>query len=617
MCGISGFFSVEKKISAQELQAMTNAMPHRGPDAAGFFLNESHTVGMGHRRLSIIDLSSAANQPMFSSCGRYVMVFNGEIFNFQEIKKDLQLQCKTHSDSEVILEAFAKEGVKVVHRFNGMFAIAIFDTKEETIFLFRDRLGVKPLNYFWHQNTLAFGSEIKALLQCNFVRANIQIDNAAIFNFLYVGYVPEPQSVYKNIFKLPAGSFAIVKKDTLVIQSYWKPEEKITNKVVSDFTDAKKQLNELLLSSVQYRMISDVPFGTFLSGGIDSSLVTAMAQRNSSVPVKTFSIGFKEASHNESQYARQVSKHLGTHHTEFIVSESDALELTEKIFSTYDEPYADSSAIPTMLVSKLARQHVTMVLTGDGGDELFLGYGAYIWAKRLSNPLVKIFRKPLAAMLSLGNATFKRGAKVFDYSSEQHVKSHIFSQEQYFFSQAELKNLLLPAMQAEILLKETVDTKRKLSAAEAQSLFDLRYYLKDDLLVKVDRATMQFSLEARTPFLDYRVVEFSLNLDENLKWQNGIAKYLLKEVLYDYVPREIFNRPKWGFAIPLAKWMKGELSYMLTNWLSKETVAEANIAEPEKVQELKNRFWAGETYLYNRLFALALVHHWKRNYATN
>lgn len=617
MCGISGFFSIQKKISEQELHGMTNAMPHRGPDAAGFYLNESQTVGLGHRRLSIIDLSSAANQPMFSSCGRYVMVFNGEVFNFQDIKQELQLQCKTHSDSEVILEAFAKEGVQAVHRFNGMFALAIFDIAEETMYLFRDRLGVKPLNYFWHQNTFAFGSEIKVLLQSNFVRANIQIDKASIYNFLYVGYVPEPHSIYNNIFKLPAGSFAVVKKDSLRIESYWKPEEKISNSVVTNFADAKKQLNDLLLSSVKYRMISDVPFGTFLSGGIDSSLITALAQRNSHVPVKTFSIGFKEASHNESLYAQQVSKHLGTEHTEFIVSETDALELTHRLFSAYDEPYADSSAFPTMLVSKLARQHVTMVLTGDGGDELFLGYGAYNWAKRLNNPFVKLLRKPIATTLSFGNPILKRGAKVFNYPTKKHLKSHIFSQEQYFFSQNELNKLLLPDMQAEILLQENVPTKRQLSAAEAQSLFDIRYYLKDDLLVKVDRATMQFSLEARTPFLDYRVVEFALNVHENLKLQNGVAKFLLKEVLYDYVPREIFNRPKWGFAIPLAKWMKGELNYMLTDWLSNENVANAQIAQPEKVSKLKKQFMAGETHLYNRLFALALVHHWKKNYAAN
>lgn len=616
MCGISGYFSVEKNISEQDLKCITDAMPHRGPDASGIYQNDTKKVGLGHRRLSIIDLSNAANQPMFSACGRFAMVFNGEVFNYLEIKEQLQLQCKTHSDSEVILETFAKEGVSAIHRFNGMFAIAIYDTVQDLLYLIRDRLGVKPLVYFQLEKTVAFASEIKGLLQSSFIKKNVEVNKAALYNFLYLGYVPEPYSAYTNIFKLPAGSYAVVKNGNLEIFSYWKPEEKVTENVVTDFKDAKAKLKELLLSSVKYRMVSDVPFGAFLSGGIDSSLVTALAQINSKSPLNTFSIGFQEATHNESKFAKQVANHLGTNHTEFMVSEQDALELVDKIFTAYDEPYADSSALPTMLVSKLAKEKVTMVLTGDGGDELFHGYGAYHWAKRLNNPFVKVVRMPLAAILSMSNPVLRRGAKVINYPSESTLKSHIFSQEQYFFSQSELKEMLLPDMQQNLLLQEDVATKRKLSAVEAQSLFDIRYYLKDDLLVKVDRATMQFSLEARTPFLDYRVVEFALNVHENLKINNGVAKYLLKEVLYDYVPREIFNRPKWGFAIPLAKWMKRDLNYILTDWLSSENVAQFKIAKPEYVKQLKQRFMNGEIFLYNRLFALALLHQWMKKYAT-
>jgi asparagine synthase (glutamine-hydrolysing) len=615
MCGIAGFYSIDKKINSDELKLMTRVMLHRGPDAEGFYMNQGATVGLGHRRLSIIDLSAAANQPMWSACGRYIMVFNGEVFNFLDIKKELGLVCKTHSDSEVVLETFAREGVDAVHRFNGMFGMAVFDTQDQTLYLFRDRLGVKPLVYFYHNNTLVFSSELKGLLQSSYVKSNIAVCGAALYHFLYLGYIPEPFTIYRNIFKFPAGSYAIVKNGQLSIHSYWKPEEKITERVITDLQQAKAQLNDLLSSSVKYRMISDVPFGTFLSGGIDSSLVTAMAQHNSSLPVKTFSIGFKEASHNEAHFARQVAQHLGTQHTEFIVSEKDAIELTDDVLAAYDEPYADSSAFPTMLVSKLARQHVTMVLTGDGGDELFHGYGAYIWAKRLNRPLLKWFRKPLGAFLSLGNQKLRRGAKVINFLHEQHLKSHIFSQEQYFFSQKELSDILLPDLQADLQLIETFSTARKLSAVEQQSLFDIRYYLKDDLLVKVDRATMHFSLEARTPFLDYRVVEFALNVHESLKLQNGVAKYLLKEVLFKYVPREIFNRPKWGFAIPLAKWMKGELNYMLYKWLSDENVLQANIAKPEAVRHLKQKFLSGENYLYNRLYALALAHKWIKDYA--
>ncbi len=616
MCGIAGFFSTQNTIASDELKLMTNSMPHRGPDAAGYYLNASNTLGLGHRRLSIIDLSAAANQPMYSQNGRYVMVFNGEVFNFQEIASDLKIQCKTHSDSEVILEAFVLEGVKAVERFNGMFAIAIYDIQDDLLYLFRDRLGVKPMNYFHYETTFAFGSELKSLVQSSFVKQHIKINKAAIYNFLYLGYVPEPHSIYTNVYKLPAGSFAIVKNGVVEINSYWKPEEKVTAGTLQNFDEAKKQLNDLMLSSVKYRMISDVPFGAFLSGGIDSSLVTAMAQRNSSTPVKTFSIGFKEATHNEAKFAKQVAQHLGTQHTEFIVNESDALELIDKIFTAYDEPYADSSALPTMLVSKLARQHVTMVLSGDGGDELFHGYGAYTWASRLDNPFVKTLRKPIAGFLSMSNNTLKRGARVINYKNEAHLKSHIFSQEQYFFSENELNDLLLQNTESEVLMNESVATARKLSVVESQALFDIRYYLKDDLLVKVDRATMQYSLEARTPFLDYRVVEFALNVHERLKIKNGVAKHLLKEVLYDYVPREIFNRPKWGFAIPLAKWMKGELGYIVSDWLSDENVVEAKIVKLHVVKQLKARFAAGEMYLYNRLFALALLHKWIKDYAS-
>ncbi|MCS6818943.1 MAG: asparagine synthase (glutamine-hydrolyzing), partial [Chitinophagales bacterium] len=465
------------------------------------------------------------------------------------------------------------------------------------------------------QKAFAFGSEIKSLIQNSYVASHISINKKAVSQFLYLGYIPEPVTIYKNIFKLPAGSIAIIKGNNLQIEFYWKVEDKIHVTADNDFGKAKKKLNELLLSSVKYRMISDVPFGTFLSGGIDSSLVTAMAQHHSSVPVKTFSIGFKEASHNESHFAASVAKHLGTSHTEFIVSERDAMELTERIFITYDEPFADSSSFPTLLVSKLARQHVTMVLTGDGGDELFLGYGAYIWARRLNHILIKLLRKPLSLALAQGSAKFKRGAGVLNYPSEKSMRSHIFSQEQYFFSLQELKEILYPDYFDDINIQENFDTKRKLSSAEAQALFDIKYYLKDDLLVKVDRASMQYSLEARTPFLDYRVVEFAINLHEDLKLRNGTSKYLLKEILYDYIPKQLFERPKWGFAIPLSKWMKKDLNYIISDWLSQENIQTEGVVRLKPVQSLIKRFEAGEDYLYNRIYVLALLHKWLKFYA--
>jgi asparagine synthase (glutamine-hydrolysing) len=316
-----------------------------------------------------------------------------------------------------------------------------------------------------------------------------------------------------------------LKSEKLNIQYYWKAEEKITSEIISDFVEAKTQLKKLLLQSVKYRMISDVPFGTFLSGGIDSSLITAMAQQHSDTAIKTFSIGFKEATHNESEYAKKVSEHLKTNHHEFMVSEKDVFDLIPKIAFAYDEPYADSSALPTMLVSKLAKQHVTMTLSGDGGDELMHGYGMYNWAKRLNHPVVKAFRKPVATALKQLPSRYKRVADVLNYEKIEHLHGHIFSQEQYLFSKKELKNLVKKEWQADFKFEYNFNTARKLSAAEEQSLFDIKYYLKDELLVKVDRASMQFSLETRTPFLDFNVVEYCLNIDEKLKINNGVQKF--------------------------------------------------------------------------------------------
>jgi len=618
MCGIAGFYSNNRQFSEADLHQMTNAMQHRGPDAAGFYLNEDQTCGLGHRRLSIIDLSAAANQPIYSQSGRYVIVFNGEVYNFQEIQAQLNIKPRTTSDTEIILEAFEKKGVEFAQLLNGMFAIAIYDKQEHTLYLFRDRLGVKPIYYYNQGGNFAFGSEIKSLIQPVQIKNSLSVYKPAVRTFLYAGYIPEPHTIYQQINRLSSGSYAVIKDGNTTITSYWKPEEKLRPRVATDFTSAKKELKELLTTSVRYRMISDVPFGTFLSGGIDSSAVTAIAQSISSQPVKTFSIGFKEAKFNESEYARKVSEHLGTQHHEFIVTENDALELIDKMMVAYDEPYADSSAIPTMLVSKLARKYVTMTLTGDGGDELFMGYGAYDWAQRLSNPLVQIFRKPISLALSQMGNTYKRGAGVFNFKQKARIKSHIFSQEQYFFSEEELDEIVKPDYSAEILFHENFgNLNRKLSAAEEQALYDVKYYLKDDLLVKVDIATMQFSLEARSPFLDYRIVEFALNLSEGLKKKEGISKYLLKEVLYDYVPRQFFERPKWGFSIPLYKWLKKDLHYLMDKYLSDEMIAKYAVVHPQKVKQLLERFEKGEDFLYNRIWALILLHKWMNDHAAN
>jgi asparagine synthase (glutamine-hydrolysing) len=605
MCGIAGF--VSKSFDRQQLQSMTDCLDHRGPDANGYYFDETAGVGLGHRRLSIIDLSAAANQPFYSADGRYVMIYNGEVYNYQEVAQKYKIQPRTHSDSEIIIEAFAKAGIDSISDLNGMFALVIWDRDTEKLYMVRDRVGIKPLNYWYEDGNLAFASELKSLFTLPF---NREIHYPAISNFLYLGYIPHHESIYKNCYKLEPGHYAVLQKGVLEVFSYWKLENELDPAVIKDEKSAKKTLTHLLESSVKYCMISDVPVGIFLSGGVDSSTVAAIAQSVSSIPVKTFSIGFKEEKYNESIFAGKVARHIKSDHHEFTVTEKDALQLVEGLLDIYDEPYADSSAIPTLMVSQLARKHVTVALSGDGGDELFMGYGFYTWARRLSNPFLKAIRKPLAKGLhSLGDNRLKRGSKLFDYPSSARIKSHIFSQEQYYFTEEEIAGILKKPQP--ITLNETIKSKhRKLSAIEEQSIFDIKNYLPEELLVKADRASMKHSLEVRVPLLDHRLVEFAVNLSQDLKLRGNTGKYLLKQVLYDYVPATIFDRPKWGFAIPLRIWLSGELKYLLDKYLSDQAMEECGLVHPGPVRQLKNDFLAGRDYLYNRLWVLILLHKW-------
>ncbi len=609
MCGIAGFYSADKIFSYDHLTAMTDVLAHRGPDASGYFHEEN--AGLGHRRLSIIDLSEAANLPMFSQDNNFVIVFNGEIYNFQEIKKELlaekSIAFRTVSDTEVVLEAFIHWGVDFVQKLNGMFAIAIYDKARKTLYLFRDRIGIKPIYYFWDGKNFAFASELKSLTKVDVIRKNVLLNYTAVNEFLHLGYIPEPHSIYDKIYKFPAGNYAVLNNSNLTFTKYWDITSKIRKESNISEEEARIRLKELLVSSVKYRMICDVPFGTFLSGGVDSSLITAVAQSLSHEPVNTFSIGFKESKYNESNYAKAVSEFLGTRHHEFVVTEQDAMALIPELTDIYDEPYADSSAIPTMIVSALARKHVTMTLSGDGGDELFLGYGAYKWANRLNNPLLKAFHKPVHSCFSrLGNR-FQRVGYLFDYTGFDKIKSHIFSQENLLFATREVSALLHPDLRREIILKDDF-SHLPLTPAEAQSLFDLHYYLKDDLLVKVDRASMNYSLETRVPILDYRIVEFAYNLPEHLKLKGNIQKHLLKEVLYEYIPAHFFDRPKWGFALPLRKWLQSDLKYLIDENLSEENIRRYNLIDYKQVAQLKYCFFEkGQDYLNTRLWQLIVL----------
>ncbi|MBP7462797.1 MAG: asparagine synthase (glutamine-hydrolyzing) [Bacteroidales bacterium] len=614
MCGITGFYTLTNQfVSRDELDKMTLALKHRGPDASGMYYTPG--IGLGHRRLSIIDLSSDANQPMESHSMRYICVYNGEVYNFKTIARELNIDFKTSCDTEVIIEAFAEWGVTFVNKLNGMFAIAIFDKQEHKLYLFRDRIGVKPIYYYWDGKNFAFASELKSLLQIRHIRDQRQIDQQSICDYLHLGYIPEPNSIYKNVYKFPAGNFGIVSSTGLRIESYWLIEGAIRRKLIDDEQECKEKLKELIESSVSMRLISDVPFGTFLSGGVDSSLVTAVASKYVTKPLNTFSIGFFETKYNESSYARRVAEHLNTNHHEMILTELDAQHMMVDMLNYYDEPFADSSAIPTMLVSKFARDHVTMVLSGDGGDELFHGYGAYKWARRLSFVPSRTMRRMVGFLLAnSGQNRYRRAAHLFQYQERKHLKSHIFSQEQYLFSLSEVNKLMLN----NVYIDTTVDQDysyfvRKLTPEEDQAVFDLKYYLKDDLLVKVDRASMKYGLETRVPLLDYRIIEFALNISPKLKIQGGIQKYLLKEVLYDYLPREFFDRPKWGFSIPLSTWLNRDMSYLIDDHLNEWMIRKHKIVNFEETSRLIKSFRDGTDYLYNRIWLLIILHRFMEN----
>lgn len=615
MCGIAGIVAptLLPDMLQTHISRMNRVLAHRGPDAEGSYCDTDKGVALGHRRLSVLDLSDAAKQPFFSQCGRYVMTYNGEVFNYRDLIRQYNLRnLRTTSDSEVIIELFAKYGIDCVQQFNGMFAIAIYDRHTQQIWIARDRIGVKPLLYFWQPATQLFGfaSELKAFKHSDLFAPHLSVKRESIAAFLHIGFVPATATIYNEVNKLPPAHYAVYNRQQLDIQPYWSAETHLSPKPLKDLTTAKQQLNELLKSAVAYRLISDVPVGAFLSGGIDSSLVAAVAQEVADRRVQTFTIGFDENKVDEAPHARAVAKHIGTEHHEFRLSYRDALDRIGQLLDIYDEPFADSSAIPTLLVSEMARKHVTVALSGDGGDELFWGYGMYRWAERLNNPLVKVFGSSIGRLLQkLPNNRYRRGGMVLDCRHYDRVQSHILSQESYLFAEHELSHYF--DLDKRIDLAYLPASTTHIGVAARQALFDLHNYLPDDLLVKVDRASMQHALEVRTPLLDYRVVEFALRAASSLKYRNGISKYLLKQVLYDKVPAALFDRPKQGFAIPLAQWLKTDLRQWLTDCLQPDVIADAQIVSPQMVAQLQHQFFKeGRDYLYNRLWALALLHQW-------
>jgi asparagine synthase (glutamine-hydrolysing) len=593
MCGIAGYWHPVSPFSQEQsygiVTAMTDALVQRGPDSSGVWLDPDLGIALGHRRLAILDLSPEGTQPMRSQHERYVMVFNGEIYNFGELRSTLsQLghQFRGHSDTEVMLAAFTEWGVTAaVSRLIGMFAFAVWDTQERVLHLGRDRVGEKPLYYGWVGDTLLFGSELKALL----AHPNWQgeIDRNALALFVRHGYIPAPHSIYQGINKLPPGtilSLPASQPQAARPVAYWDFQVVVTEGLSQPFhgsdAEAITDLDKLLRSTINEQMIADVPLGAFLSGGVDSSTVVALMQAQSTRPIKTFSIGFTEPKYNEAEYAKAVATHLGTDHTELYVTPKEAIAVIPQIPTLYDEPFADSSQIPTYLVSKLAREHVTVSLSGDAGDELFCGYSRYFTAQGIWDKIgwIPLGMRQVYAKLLLSVSVDRWDEIIAQIGKavprlrqpQQGVRMHLLGNclkhkqpldlyAQMMSFSPDPASIVLNSNEPETILTHPPAWLKELDFTSQMMYVDSISYLPDDVLAKVDRAAMGVSLESRVPFLDRRVVEFAWKLPMSMKIRDGKGKWLLRQVLYQYVPRELIDRPKMGFGVPIDLWLRDEL----------------------------------------------------------
>ncbi|MGC1684387.1 MAG: asparagine synthase (glutamine-hydrolyzing) [Candidatus Acidiferrales bacterium] len=647
MCGIAGFIDKRPVVRQRLLEIasqMAASLIHRGPDDGGVWAEESANVAFGFRRLSIIDLSPAGHQPMHSSCGRYTIVFNGEVYNHAELRKLLSTsghRFRGSSDTEVILAAISEWGVQsAVSRFTGMFSIALWDARERQLYLVRDRLGIKPLYYGWSGSVFLFASELKAFHAHPDFRAEV---NRACVSLLHrFGYIPEPYAIYEGVHKLTPGYILQLSAreenfGTQQLHCYWSARE-ISKNAESQLVieraedDLVPELQSLLMDAVKTRMIADVPLGAFLSGGIDSSLVVSLMQASSSRPVKTFTVGFEEDAFNEANYARDVASHLGTDHTELYVTSREAQAVVPKLPEMFDEPFSDSSQIPTYLVSELARRFVTVSLSGDGGDELFGGYPRYIlgdqaWSRfgRLPSSMKKGMSRALRVLntdqwdllyQSVEPLVPKKNRVSF-MGRKAHKLAKMLAAEQpeifycLLVSQWQDPGEIVPDVTE---LKTTFDLFQNgdspASFRERIMLLDLVTYLPGDILTKVDRASMSVGLEARVPLLDHRVVEFALCLPEKFKIKQGQGKFILRRILDRHVPRNLVERPKMGFGVPIAQWLRGPLRDWAETLLSEREMRQEGFLNPKPVRALWAAHLTGRFDWSDRLWTVLSFQAW-------
>ena len=632
MCGIAGFVDFIKKSREEDLTGMTSCLKHRGPDGSGIYFQETptSTIGLGHRRLSIIDLSETANQPMHYK-GLH-MIFNGEIYNYNEIRQKLIAlghQFETHSDTEVILHAWNEWGEKSIEQWRGMFAIALYDETKNELICIRDRAGVKPFYFYQRDGLFLFASELKSITGHKQFKKEIDINAAA--SFLQYGYVPHPYCIFKHTAKIQPGHFLrlnLTTGEALHVQ-YWnvydyynKPKSKIA------LTEAIDETENILAESFQYRMVADVPVGVFLSGGYDSSCVTALLQKNSSEKIKTFTIGTTDEKLNEAPYAKQIAAHLGTDHTEYYCTPQEALQIIPELPYYYDEPFADSSAIPTILVSRLARKKVTVALSADAGDEIFAGYNRYDYISRYGEKLRAIpkpFRKMAAAtMETISSENIPYFRKKYNFHSRYDKLKNLLHDPSP--SQL-LKNLTQVFTNQDIerlFSQEVKDLRTAHATNELKSQFndplsymmavDYQTYMVDDILQKVDRATMSVSLEGREPFLDQHMIEWAAQLPSEYKYYNGQKKYILKQIVHKYIPREIMERPKMGFGIPIETWMANELKDLVNEHLNEKSLLAHRLFNISEVQKMVKEFFDGRTEKHLKIWYLLMFQMWYKQW---
>lgn len=632
MCGIAGFIDFKNSSTTDVLSKMAAAMPHRGPDGQGIYFQQlQHAqLGLGHRRLSIIDLTHAADQPMHYD-GLHI-IFNGEIYNYNEIRDQLILkghQFLTHSDTEVILHAWRQWGEKAIEQWHGMFAIALFDERSNELICIRDRAGVKPFYYYWKDDTFLFGSELKSLIaHPAFIK---QIDRDAVASYLQYGYIAHPNCIYSNTYKLPAGYLLRLELDSKLVNTvqYWNVYDHYNKpKLQIDLPEAIKETEKILEKAFQYRMVADVPVGVFLSGGYDSTCVTALLQKNSAERIKTFTIGTTDNKLDEAPFAKQIADQLGTDHTEYYCTPKEALDIIPGLPYYYDEPFADSSAIPTMLVSRMARQNVTVALSADAGDEIFAGYNRYDYIFRYGrkiNALPRPVRQlAVAAMSGISSKRIPYWRNQPNFHSRYDKLKNILADPSPSELLKNLNQVFNDKEIEELFSDQVTELNTSHNSSELVNMdqdplaymmaIDYQTYMVDDILQKVDRATMAVSLEGREPFLDQDIIEWAAQLPSNYKYYNGQKKYILKQIVHKYIPKEMMERPKMGFGIPVDNWLSHELKDLVEEHLSEACLKLHGLFNVEVVRNVVSDFLNGRKEKHLKVWYLLMFQMWYKQW---